>query len=305
MKIPELNVVTGAFGYTGKYITSRLLSMGKRVRTLTGHPNRQNPFGNQMSVAPFNFDNQSRLIKSLEGATTLYNTYWVRFSYGEVTFDKAIENTKTLIKAAKEAGVRRIVHISITNASEESPLPYFKGKGILEKAIINSKLSYAIIRPTVIFGAEDILINNIAWFLRRFPVFAVFGSGDYRVQPVFVDDVAEIAVSAARQDEDIIIDAVGPEIYTFYELVRFIADKIHSKAKIVHLRPELAFFLSRLIGYMVNDIVLTRDEVKGLMSNLLVSENPPTGQTRLSDWLIQNANSIGTEYASELNRHYR
>ncbi len=304
MKIPELSVVTGAFSYTGKYITSRLLSMGKRVRTLTGHPDRHNPFGNQVSVAPFNFDNQSELIKGLQGATTLYNTYWVRFSYGEVTFDKAIENTKTLIKAAEEAGVSRIIHISITNASEESSLPYFRGKGILEKAIINSKLSYAIIRPTVIFGPEDILINNIAWFLRRFPVFAVFELGDYRLQPVFVEDVAEIAVSAAHQNENIIIDAVGPEIYTFDELVRFIADRIHSRAKIIHLRPALALFLSKLVGYMVSDVVLTRDEVEGLMLNLLVSESPPTGQTRLSDWLSKNADSLGAKYASELSRHY-
>ena len=304
MEIPELNVVTGAFGYTGKYITSRLLSMGKRVRTLTGHPDRHNPFGNQVRVSPFNFDNQIEQIKSLQGATTLYNTYWVRFSYGEVTFDKAIENTKTLIKAAEEAGVSRIIHISITNASEESSLPYFRGKGILEKAIINSKLSYAIIRPTVIFGPEDILINNIAWFLRRFPLLAIFGSGDYRVQPVFVGDVAEIAVSAAHKDENIIIDAVGPEIYTFEELVRLIADRIRSRAKIIHLRPELAFFLSRLIGYLVNDMVLTWDEVEGLISNLLVSENPPIGQIHLSDWLSQNVDRIGTKYASELNRHY-
>ena len=305
MEIPELNVVTGAFGYTGKYITSRLLSMGKRVRTLTGHPDRHNPFGNQVRVSPFNFDNQIEQIKSLQGATTLYNTYWVRFSYGEVTVDKAIENTKTLIKAAEEAGVSRIIHISITNASEESSLPYFRGKGILEKAIINSKLSYAIIRPTVIFGPEDILINNIAWFLRRFPLLAIFGSGDYRVQPVFVEDVAEIAVSAAHQNENIIIDAVGPEIYTFDELVRFIANRIHSRAKIIHLRPALALFLSKLVGYMVSDVVLTRDEVKGLMLNLLVSENPPTGQARLSDWLSKNADSLGAKYASELSRHYR
>ena len=304
MEIPELNVVTGAFGYTGKYITSRLLSMGKRVRTLTGHPNNQNPFDNQVSVAPFNFDNKSELIKSLQGATTLYNTYWVRFSYGQVTFDKAVENTKVLIKAAEEASVRRIVHISIANASEESRLPYFRGKGILEKIIINSRLSYGIIRPTVIFGPEDILINNIAWILRQSPIFAVFGSGDYRVQPVFVGDVAEIAVSAAHKDENIIIDAVGPEIYTFEELVRLIADRIRSRAKIIHLRPELAFFLSRLIGYMVNDIVLTWHEVEGLMSNLLVSENPPIGQIHLSDWLSQNVDRIGTMYASELDRHY-
>ena len=301
----ELNIVTGAFGYTGKYIAKKLLSLEKKVRTITGHPNRQNPFGDQVSVAPFNFDNQGELVKNLQGATTLYNTYWVRFSYKQVTFDKAVENTKTLIKAAEEAGVRRIVHISITNASEASPFPYFRGKGILEKAISQSRLSYAIIRPTVLFGHEDILLNNIAWLLRRFPIFAILGSGDYQLQPVFVEDVAEIAVKAGQHEENMIIDAVGPEIYTFNEMVRLIADKIHSKAKIVHLNPELALFFSRLVGYIVNDVVLTRDEVYGLMSNLLVSEKPPTGHMRLSDWLTCNAGSIGTTYASELSRHFR
>lgn len=305
MEAPELNVVTGAFGYTGKYITWRLLSVGKGVRTLTGHPNRENPFGEQVSVSPFSFDNPSELVKALQGATTLYNTYWVRFSHGQVTFDKAVENTKTLIKAAEEAGVQRIVHVSVTNASEESPLPYFRGKGLVEKAIIHSRLSYAIIRPTLVFGAEDILINNIAWLLRRVPVFAIPGSGDYRVQPVFVEDVAEIAVSTAHHHENVVVDAVGPEVYTFDELVRLIADKIRRGAKIVHLSRGLALLLSRMIGYLLRDVLLTRDEVEGLMSNLLVSESPPTGQTRLSDWLAQNADSVGARYASELNRHYR
>jgi len=302
---PELDVVTGAFGYTGKYITQRLLAMGRRVRTLTGHPDRPNPFGERVSVAPFNFDNPQELVKSLQGATTLYNTYWVRFPRGQVTFERAIENTKALIRAAGEAGIRRIVHISITNASESSPFPYFRGKGILERAIIHSGLSYAIIRPTVIFGPEDILINNIAWLLRRFPLFAIPGAGDYRLQPVFVEDVAEIAVDAAHRQENVIIDAVGPEIYTFEELVRLIAARVSSRARIVHLRRGLALFLSRLVGYMVGDVVLTRDEVAGLMANLLVSQGPPTGRTRLSDWLSQHADRLGREYASELARHYR
>ena len=300
----ELNVVTGAFGYTGKYITRKLLSIGKKVKTLTGHPNRPNPFGNQISVAPFHFDNPAELTRALRGATTLYNTYWVRFPYGQVTYDTAVANTKILINAAKKAGIRRIVHISITNASEESPFPYFRGKGILEKAVIHSGLSYAIIRPTVIFGHEDILINNIAWFLTKFPVFAIPGDGDYRLQPVFVEDVAEIAVNAGQLNDNMIVDAVGPEIFRYEELIRLIADRVQSKARIIHLKPGLALFLSKFIGYMVKDVVLTRDEVEGLMENLLVSKNPPTGKTRLSEWLTQNA-SIGTSYASELARHYR
>lgn len=305
MEAPELNVVTGAFGYTGKYISQRLLSMGKRVTTLTGHPNRQHSFGDQVTVAPFNFDSQLDLTKSLEGATTLYNTYWVRFPYREVTFDSAVENTKTLIKAAEDAGVRRIVHISVTNAAEDSPLPYFRGKGLQEKAIIQSNLAYAIIRPTEIFGAEDVLLGNIAWLLRRLPVFAIFGSGDYHLQPVFVEDVAELAVRAAHQHENVIIDAAGPETFTYNGLVRLIADAVGSRARIMHLPPELALLVARLVGYIVRDAIVTRDEMRGLMSSLLVSDGPLTGQTHLRDWLEKNAHLLGVRYASELDQHYR
>lgn len=301
----ELCVVTGAFGYTGKYIARRLISSGKRVLTLTGRPGRGNDFGGRLSTAPFSFDNPDRLADSMRGATTLFNTYWVRFPYRGITYDTAVENTRILIDSAARAGVRRIVHVSITNASGDSPLPYFKGKGILERDIVNSGLSYAVIRPTVIFGPEDILINNIAWLLRRFPVFAVPGSGEYRLQPVFVEDMAEIAVNASQRQDNFFTDAVGPEIYTFNQLLRLIADKVESRVRIVHLRPGLALFLSGLVGLAVKDVVLTGDEVKGLMAGLLVSREQAVGKTLLSDWLEKNRHAVGAVYASELKRHYR
>ena len=301
----QLHVVTGAFGYTGKYITRRLLDIGHRVRTLTGHPDRPNRFGHRVSVAPYSFDDPGKLVESLRGAAALYNTYWIRFPYGQMTYEKAVENSDILFKAAKEAGVGRLVHISITNADETSHLPYFKGKGVLEKTLAGSGLSYAIIRPTVIFGPEDILINNIAWILRRFPLFPIPGSGDYRLQPIFVQDVGEIAVRAAQQDENMVLDAAGPDTYTFAEMVHHIADAVGSRTKIIGLPPGLALALSRVIGALVKDVVLTRDEVDGLMANLLVTDSSPTGTTRLSEWLRDHADSVGAQYASELNRHYR
>lgn len=300
----EVDVITGAFSYTGKYITRRLLAMGKQVRTLTGHPNNPNPFGEQVSVYPLNFDRPGELTRNMQGATTLYNTYWIRFSHGKVTFERAVENTEILIKAAQEAGIRRIVHVSITNPAETSRLPYFRGKAILEQAIMNSMLSYAIIRPTVIFGDEDILINNIAWLLRRFPVFPIFGSGNYCLQPIYVEDMADMVSKAGQQDDNTILDAVGPDVFTFEELVRLIAHKLQRKVITTHVSPDLGFSLAKLIEPLVGDVLITRDEVAGLMANLLISQNPPLGQTHLSDWLDQHADSVGTKYASELARHY-
>ncbi len=305
MEKRELNVVTGASGFTGRYITRRLLSLGKAVRSLTGHPERPSPFGDQVQAVPFNFDRPDELADNLRGATTLYNTYWVRFPHGKATYGGAVQNTRTLLRAAEEAGVRRLVHISITSPSEDSPLPYFRGKALVESAIIQSSLSYAIIRPTVIFGPEDILINNLAWFLRRFPLFPVAGSGNYPVQPVYVDDVAEQAVRVAHDSANIVMDAAGPETYSYNELIRLIAAKVHSKARTVHVRPGLMLFLARFSGYLVKDVVLTKDELTGLMQGLLVSASPPTGSTSLGEWLEDHGDTVGSRYASELARHFR
>ncbi len=300
----EIDVVTGAFSYTGKYIARRLLADGKTVRTITGHPNRENPFGGRVQALPLDFDRPGELAESLKGATTLYNTYWVRFPRRDVTYQRAVENTGTLVKAAVEAGVRRIVHVSITNASEGSPFTYFSGKGRVERIIAGSGLSYAILRPTVIFGAEDILINNIAWFLRKFPIFPIAGSGAYRLQPVYVEDVADLAVQAGQGTADTVADAVGPETFTFHDLVRLIGEAVGGRSRIVHVRPGVLRLLAGLMDHIVRDVVLTRDEMEGLMAGLLVSDDPPTGQTRLSHWLEQNRDGLGKRYSSELQRHY-
>jgi NADH dehydrogenase len=297
-------VITGAFSYTGKYITRRLLAQGLIVRTLTGHPNNPNPFGDQVQVLSFNFDKPGELVKSLEGATTLINTYWVRFAHGETTYERAVENTKILFKAAKDAGIERIVHVSITNPAETSRLPYFKGKAQLEQVLIDSGLDYAIIRPTVIFGDEDILINNIAWLLRHFPIFPVFGSGQYSLQPIYVEDMADLVVQASQQRDTMIIDAVGPDIYTYEELVRLIARTLKRNVPIIHANPRLAFFMAKLIEPLLGDVLITRDEVDGLMANLLISQQKPTGHTHLSEWLERHAETVGKVYASELHRHY-
>jgi len=299
-----MNVVTGAFGYTGKYITRRLVNSGEKVITLTGSPNRANEFGNKVKAFPFNFESPEAMAESISGAHTLYNTYWVRFDRRDETHDRAVRNTIALIQAAKIAGIQRIVHISITNPSLDSDLPYFRGKALLEEEIRQSQLSYAIVRPTVIFGAEDILINNIAFLLRKLPAFIVPGDGRYSLQPIFVEDVAQIAVEAGRRSENMIIDAVGPETYQFGQLVRLLAETLGSKARLLNGPPWLALLASRVLGLAMADVMLTRDELKGLMSNLLISNSVPTGQTLFSNWILENVTILGKRYASEIGRHY-
>jgi uncharacterized protein YbjT (DUF2867 family) len=295
--------VTGAFSYSGKYITRRLLERGEDVITLTGHPNRPDPFGGRVKAFPLDFDEAS-MACNLQGVEVLVNTYWVRFDKDQNTQPRAVENTRKLVNAAKAAGVDRIVHISITNPSADSPLPYFWGKAANEKAVIDSGISYAILRPTVLVGDEDILINNIAYLLRRFPMFLLPGNGSYKLQPVHVDDIAAMAVEAVYRRDDYIVDAVGPDIFTFKEMVELIGKKIGVRRLLIPFPPRLALLAAQFISLFVKDVVLTPEEVDGLMAGLLVSKDPPLGRTRLADWLEANKDKVGAKYASELGRHF-
>lgn len=298
----QTHAVTGAFGYSGKYIARRLLDKGHKVITLTNSLHRTNPFGEKVQAHPFSFDRPDKLIDILSGVSVLYNTYWVRFNHKKFTHADAVKNTITLFDAAKEAGVERIIHISITNPSVDSHLEYFSGKAKLEEVLKNLGLSYVILRPTVLFGKEDILINNIAWVLRRFPVFGVFGNGQYRLQPIYVDDLAELAVDQGENKEDIVINAIGPETFTYKGLVETIGDIIGKKRPIISVPPAVGFIASILIGKLVDDVMITREEIDGLMSDLLYVDSPPVGKMKLTDWVGEHADSLGRRYTSELAR---
>lgn len=302
MNTQELHVVTGAFGYSGKYIAHRLLAKGHEVRTITNSVNRENPFNGRLSAHPFNFDNPDKLVESLRGAKVLYNTYWVRFNHKTFAHADAVANTLTMFEAAKQAGVERVVHVSITNPSLESPLEYFNGKAKLEEALKASGMSYAILRPTVLFGKEDILINNIAWMLRKLPVFGVFGNGRYRIQPIYVDDLAKLAVEQGEHNENIVLNAIGPETFTYRELATAVGDIIGYKRPIISVPPALGYIAGKIAGLFVDDVVVTQEEIEGLMADLLHVDAPPTGTTRLTDWARKHAESLGKQYTSELAR---
>lgn len=298
----QIHAVTGAYGYSGKYIARRLLAKGHRVITLTNSPRRANPFGGAVPARPFDFHRPERLAESLCGVSVLYNTYWVRFNHKLFSHADAVQNTKILFAAAKAAGVARIVHVSITNPSLESALEYFHGKAVLEQALMESGVSYAILRPTVLFGKEDVLVNNIAWTLRRLPLFGVFGSGRYRLQPIYVEDLADLAVAQGEGRENVVIDAIGPETFTYRELVQTIGAIIGKQRPVVSVPPALGYLVGAVMGRLLKDVVVTREEIEGLMADLLYVDAPPAGPTRLTDWVRAHAATLGLKYTSELAR---
>ncbi len=298
----ELHAVTGAFGYSGRYIARRLLEAGHRVRTLTNTTPVTDPFRGRVSAYPLAFSRPEHLADSLRGVRVLYNTYWVRFNHPWFTHAEAVRNTLTLFAAARAAGVERVVHVSITNPSRDSPLEYFRGKAELEAALAGSGLSYAILRPTVLFGKEDVLINNIAWVLRHLPVFGLFGDGEYRLQPIYVDDLAAIAVRQGSASGNTVVQAIGPETFTFRQLVRTIGRSIGRRRPVVSMPAGLGYAMAFMLGSLVGDVVVTRDEIRGLMAGLLYVDAPPAGTTALTAWAQEHSSELGARYASELAR---
>jgi NADH dehydrogenase len=294
--------VTGAFGYSGRYIGRRLLDAGHKVITLTHSLKRSHPFGEKVQAFPFHFDQPERLTQCLRGMDALINTYWVRFDHRRFTHKEAVANTAILFRAAKDAGVRRIVHVSITNPDLHSDLPYFRGKAQVESLLASLGVSHCILRPAVLFGKEDVLINNIAWSLRHLPVFGVFGDGACKLQPIYVDDLAVAAVEKAGDARNEILNAIGPETFTYRGLVEAVRESLGLKRLVISVPPALAFWACRLIGLAVRDVVITRQEIRGLMEGRLCVDAPPLGATKLTEWMDRHKDTLGRHYASEMAR---
>lgn len=298
------HAVTGALGFSGRHITARLLARGDAVVNLTNHPDRPDPFNGAVPAAALAFDRPEALATALDGVDTLFNTYWVRFPRGTSSYARAVRNSRTLFEAACSAGVRRIVHISIANPDPASHLSYYRGKAQVEAALVTSGMSHAILRPTVLFGDEPILANAIAWLLRRSPVFGIPGDGRYGIQPIAVEDLASLALAAAARDDDLAWDAAGPEILSFNETVEAIRASTGSRARIVHVPGPVALVAAAVLGRVVDDTLLTREELEGLSSGLLVSRELPRGTARFTDWLEENGSWLGRRYLSEVGRHF-
>lgn len=296
------DLVTGAFSYTGRYLSTRLLAAGRRVRTLTNHPRTDHPLSGQIEVRPFNFHDPEALTEAMRGVTCVYNTYWTRYAVSGTSHPTAVAHTQALLDAAVAAGVDRFVHVSITNPDPNSFYDYYRGKAAAEDAVRASGLSYAIVRPTVLFGDNDVLVNDIAWLVRRFPVFTVPGDGRYQLRPVATTDLADLMVKLGAEAGNVVIDAVGPQRYAFIDLVRLISKTTGAKCLVVPAPTGVVTGLMGVLNRLTGDVVLTADEIQGLMAGLVDTEGPATCPTALSDYLRDNAARIGQHYQAELAR---
>jgi NADH dehydrogenase len=299
------DAVTGAFGFTGRAIAERLLDAGRDVLTLTRRSGRGDPLAARIEAVPLDFGRPDLLPGALSGVDTLFNTYWIRFPRGGETFERAIAESTVLIGAAREAGVRRLVHVSVVGADPAGPTPYVRAKGVLEGAVERSGLEWSIVRPTLTYGPDDILVNNLAWALRHLPVYGMPGDGRYPIQPVHVDDVARICIESAEARPGTVVDAGGPETFAYRDMVAVVRTAVRSRAVVMSMPAPLVLAAGRILGLLLHDVVLTPDEIRELTCGWLASAEPPRGRIDLRAWVSANGRRLGCDWSSELARNYR
>ena len=182
--------------------------------------------------------------------------------------------------------MRRVVHVSITHPSADSPYPYFRGKAAVELALADLGLSHAVLRPSILFGGNGVLINNIAWLLRRMPVFAVGGTGSYRVRPIHVDDLARLAVRAAdigaRPRSSTPWDPTGRPSSNSCTTS---GHEVGSRSRVICVPGPLIPPAARVLGLALRDTLLTTEEYEAMAEGLADTDGPATGEISLMQWI--------------------
>lgn len=288
------DLVTGAFGNTGSAIARSLVEQGRHVRTLTTAASDDSDAPIEV-IAP-DWDDPTQLVRSFDGVSTFYNTFWMRTgnpgSHG-TDYGMAIARSVALLEAARRAGVERIVHLSVAHADapDAQRYPYFAAKARVEAVLRSTGIAHAIVRPAVMFGGGPGIVEQLARVLRWVPVFGVAGDGRYQVRPVHVGDVARLCVDgAAHASVDAVpVDAVGPDRPTFDELVRWVAASVGRRARLVHLPATAVIAAGRTLGTIAREDLLTADELRSTMDGLADTDGPATGTVSLRAWLAASA----------------
>ena len=199
----------------------------------------------------------------------------------------------------------RIIHLSVSHADIQSPLPYYAGKARVENILADSGIPHSILRPTLIFGEEELLVGNITWLLKKMPVFVIAGDGKYRLQPIFVKDLAQLALRESQKNGDRVINAAGPEVFKYIELIELLSEIVKSKALLIKAPPWLALALAKLLSLFLRDVLLTKDELEGLIEEHLYIGPDYIEGSQFSDWAKENAHLLGGHYSNELARHHQ
>lgn len=284
----KIVTIYGGSGFVGRYIARRLAKAGWRIRVAVRHPNEAmhvKPYGAVGQVEPVlcNIRDDASVAQVMNGADAVVNCVGTFDRRGKNNFDAVQhEGAARIARIAADEGVERLVHISAIGADEDAATLYGQSKGKGETAIREHFPQAVILRPSVIFGAEDQFFNRFAGMARLGPVLPLVGA-DTRFQPVYVDDVAAAAVEGVEgRAAPGIYELGGPDVQSFRELMQEMLQVIRRRRMILNIpffaaRPMA--FMSEMVSMLTGGLIpaqITRDQVESLRQDNVVSDDAKT-----------------------------
>jgi len=264
---PRLLVVGGTGGLVGRSVLPEFMSRYE-IRSLHRHPVAAEGAA-RVEWVPVDVGRIQDWRPFLEDVDVVLNLAWYR--YGNATrFRHLAEGLERLVEAARVAGTGRFLQVSVPPAPDrlERTLPYLAYKRRVDRAIAASGLSYRIVRPTMLFGAGDRLLGTMLRLMDRYPVFPMFGDGQYHVSPVAASDLARILRLEAAGDGSGTIDVGGPERYRYCDLTDLMFSYLGKRPRYWHLSPRSSVALAQLVQDLGSSLLYSY-EVEWLLSDLL------------------------------------
>ncbi len=259
-------LVTGGTGFVGKAVVKKLLEQNQQVCVLSRSAEHMpvNAYLEAVNASILDFDSVK---KAVQGCDTIIHLIGIiRESRGQ-TFEKIhVQGTQNVIQAAKEAGIRKIIHMSALGARPDAVSRYHKTKWKAEELVRSSGIPFVIFKPSIVFGKEDEFINLFAKMIGSFPgiigFVPVIGSGQNKFQPIWVENVAACFVKAALECRMINKEYVlaGPEIYTYDELLDVIMDILKKKRIKLHFPLGLMRMAARVLEKLPEQLI-NQDQV--------------------------------------------
>jgi uncharacterized protein YbjT (DUF2867 family) len=261
-------VVFGGTGFLGRRVVQHLRQRGISVRIGSRHPRQgQRLFGvddPKLQSIKVNIHDERSVAEALTGAYGVVNAVSLYVEHGQQTFQSVhVESAERVAAQATRAGVERLVHVSGIGSDATSASPYIRKRGEGELAIRDSFAKAILTRPAVMFGPGDAFLTTILKLLRRLPIYPMFGHGLTKLQPVYVDDVAEAIAAVLLETEAraTTYECGGPRIYTYRELLGTIAQEAHLECKLIPV-PFAAWLIAARVSEFLQSPPITRNQVE-------------------------------------------
>ncbi len=256
--------VTGGTGFVGRNLVNRLLSDNHEITILANRQSAKELFGKKVRAVSGSVHNFSDLIPAFQESQVVYHLVGIIAETRKNTFEKTVaEGTKNIVAACREAGVKKIIYLSSLGTSANAQSAYHKTKYLAEQSVINSGLEWVIFRSSIIYGKGDGFLTIMSKIIRMLPFVPIFGDGEYKLQPIHINDLTEVMAAAAMDSRAVgqIIDLGGPEQLEYVQVINYLKQALGKKRLNFHIPFGVIKPMAVLMELFLKPAPLTRDQL--------------------------------------------